>query len=78
MLDAKQESSYKWGMNKLPLEKRVQILHMLCEGMAMRAISRACDVSVNTVSKLLVDAGNATARRSASARARRGSKATPI
>ena len=49
-------------MNKLPLEKRVQILSMLCEGSAMRATSRVADVSINTVSKLLVDAGVACAR----------------
>jgi IS1 family transposase len=48
-------------MNKLPLEKRVQILSMLCEGLSMRAISRVCDVSINTVTKLLVDAGLACA-----------------
>src|SRR6185312_199712 len=45
------------GMNKLPVAKRVQILSMLCEGSSMRSISRVCDVSINTVSKLLVDAG---------------------
>ncbi len=44
-------------MNKLPLEKRVQILSMLCEGSSMRATSRVADVSINTVTKLLVDAG---------------------
>lgn len=44
-------------MNKLPLKTRVQILNMLCEGSSMRSISRVCDVSINTVSKLLVDAG---------------------
>ena len=48
-------------MNKLPLEKRVQILSMLCEGSSMRAISRVTDVSFNTVAKLLVDAGKACA-----------------
>jgi IS1 family transposase len=48
-------------MNKLPLEKRVQILSLLCEGSSMRAISRVADVSINTVSKLLVDAGEACA-----------------
>lgn len=48
-------------MNRLPLEKRVQILSMLCEGSSMRAVSRVADVSINTVSKLLVDAGNACA-----------------
>ena len=48
-------------MNKLPLEKRVQILTMLCEGWRCAPISRTCDVSINTVSKLLVDAGNVCA-----------------
>jgi len=46
-------------MNKLPTSKRVQILQMLCEGSSMRSISRIVDVSINTVTKLLVDAGNA-------------------
>jgi lambda repressor-like predicted transcriptional regulator len=53
----------KWrivtGMNKLPLQKRIQILSMLCEGSSMRSISRVADVSINTVSKLLIDAGKA-------------------
>jgi len=48
-------------MNRLPLETRVQILSMLCEGSSMRSISRVADVSINTVSKLLVDAGKACA-----------------
>jgi IS1 family transposase len=48
-------------MNKLPREKRVQILAMLCAGSSMRSISRVCDVSINTVSKLLVGAGTACA-----------------
>ena len=47
--------------NKLPLAKRVQILSMLCEGGSMRSISRVVDVSINTVSALLVDAGKACA-----------------
>ena len=46
-------------MNRLPRDKRAQIIAMLCEGMALRAISRVADVSVNTVTKLLVDAGSA-------------------
>jgi IS1 family transposase len=46
-------------MNKLPLAKRVQILSMLCEGSSMRSISRVADVSLNTVTKLLIDAGKA-------------------
>jgi len=48
-------------MNKLPLQTRVQILSMLCEGSSMRSISRVADVSINTVSKLLIDAGKACA-----------------
>jgi IS1 family transposase len=46
-------------MNTLPVAKRVQILSMLCEGVSMRSISRMADVSINTVTKLLVDAGRA-------------------
>jgi len=45
-------------MNKLPLAKRVQILNMLVEGSSLRSISRVVDVSINTVTKLLVDAGH--------------------
>lgn len=46
-------------MNTLPTAKRVQVLSMLVEGSSMRSISRVTDVSINTVSKLLIDAGNA-------------------
>ncbi len=49
-------------MNKLPLAKRVQILSMLVEGSSMRSISRVVDVSINTVTKMLVDAGEAAAK----------------
>ena len=49
------------GMNKLPSAKRTLILQMLCEGSSMRSIARTVDVSINTVSKLLVDAGKACA-----------------
>ena len=48
-------------MNKLPIEKRVQILSMLVEGSSIRSISRVVDVSINTISKLLVDAGKVCA-----------------
>jgi len=44
-------------MNKLDTKTRAQILAMLCEGSSMRAISRLTGVSINTVSKLLEDAG---------------------
>jgi IS1 family transposase len=46
-------------MNKLPLHKRVQILSMMVEGSSMRSISRVVGVSINTVTKMLVDAGKA-------------------
>jgi IS1 family transposase len=48
-------------MNRLDLEKRTQILSLLCEGVSLRSISRLADVSINTVLKLLVDAGKACA-----------------
>jgi IS1 family transposase len=44
-------------MNKLDTPTRAKIIHMLVEGSSLRSISRVCDVSVNTVTKLLVDAG---------------------
>ena len=48
-------------MNKLPLSERVHILSLLCEGVSMRSISRVADVSINTVAKMLIDAGEACA-----------------
>jgi IS1 family transposase len=49
------------GMNKLPPAKRAAILTMLCEGASMRSVSRMADVSINTVARLLKDAGEACA-----------------
>jgi len=46
-------------MNRLSTEKRAQILGMMVVGMSLRAISRLAGVSINTVSKLLVDVGAA-------------------
>jgi len=46
-------------MNKLPIEKKVQIINLLVEGNSLRACSRIADVSINTVTKLLVDVGQA-------------------
>jgi len=57
MLDAKHRVSYIKVMNRLPTHKRVQILAMLCEGSSMRSITRVTGVSINTVGKLLEDAG---------------------
>lgn len=46
-------------MNKLSIEKRVQIVGMLVEGNSLRSTSRVVGVSINTVTKLLVDMGTA-------------------
>ncbi|OGL26676.1 MAG: transposase [Candidatus Rokubacteria bacterium RIFCSPLOWO2_12_FULL_73_47] len=46
-------------MNRLPLTRRSQILGMLAEGSSLRSASRLADVSINTVTKLLVDVGAA-------------------
>ena len=48
-------------MNKLSLDERARILHLLCEGTSIRAITRLTGVSKNTVAKLLIDAGKACA-----------------
>lgn len=45
----------------MPLHKRTQILSMLVEGSSLRSISRVAGVSINTVTKLLVEAGEACA-----------------
>lgn len=47
-------------MNRLPIEKRAAILGMLVEGNSLRATSRLANVSINTVTKLLVDLGEAS------------------
>jgi IS1 family transposase len=49
------------GMNRLPAAARAQILTLLCEGSSMRSVSRIAGVSINTVTKLLEDAGRACA-----------------
>jgi IS1 family transposase len=48
-------------MNKLDRKARAHILHLLCEGQSIRAITRLTGASKNTVIKLLVDAGIACA-----------------
>ncbi len=48
-------------MNKLTRQARARILHLLCEGQSIRAITRLTGVSKNTVAKLLVEAGHACA-----------------
>lgn len=46
-------------MNRLSIQDRARILGCLVEGNSMRATSRMCDVSINTVTKLLVEVGTA-------------------
>ncbi|MGD1892792.1 MAG: IS1 family transposase [Cyclobacteriaceae bacterium] len=46
-------------MNRLSTVKRAQIIHLLVEGTSLRAVSRIAGVSINTVTKLLVDVGRA-------------------
>lgn len=45
------------NMNRLPIEKRAQIIGLLVEGNSMRAITRLVGCSINTVTKLLEDVG---------------------
>jgi IS1 family transposase/lambda repressor-like predicted transcriptional regulator len=44
-------------MNRLPIEKRAQIIGMLVEGNSLRAVSRMAGCSINTVTKLLEEVG---------------------
>lgn len=46
-------------VNRLPLARRAQTVGMLVEGNSLRATSRLADVSINTVTKLLLDIGAA-------------------
>ena len=48
-------------MNRLSTEDRARMLHLLCEGMSIRAVTRLTGASKNTVAKLLIDAGKACA-----------------
>jgi IS1 family transposase len=49
------------SMNRLTREDRARILHLLCEGQSIRAVTRLTGASKNTVTKLVVDAGRACA-----------------
>jgi len=49
-------------MNKLDTKTRAMILTMMVEGMSMRSISRVVGVSINIVTKLLIEAGKACAK----------------
>ena len=49
------------SMNTLNTQTKTLILKCLVEGMSIRAVARIADVSRNTVTKLLIDAGKACA-----------------
>jgi len=49
-------------MNRLPLDRRAQILSMIAEGNSLQAVSRMADVSLNTVIKVLLDVAEACER----------------
>ena len=59
MLTPRRYACIKISMNRLSFDDRARILHMLCEGMSIRAITRLTGASKNTVAKLLIDAGKA-------------------
>lgn len=48
-------------MNRLSTTERSKILGLMVEGNSLRSVSRMADVSINTVTKLLVDVGSACA-----------------
>lgn len=48
-------------MKKLAASNRARIIHLLCEGSSIRAVTRLTSASKNTVIKLMIDAGKACA-----------------
>src|SRR5271170_5201526 len=48
-------------MKRLDKTDRARILHLLCEGMSIRAIARTTGASKTTITKLVVDGGQAAA-----------------
>ena len=46
-------------MNKLSLERKAQIIKVLCEGNSIRSTARITDTAINTVIKLLGEVGAA-------------------
>ena len=46
-------------MNKLSIAKRAKVVRLLVEGSSLRTISRAEDLSINTVTSILVQVGKA-------------------
>jgi IS1 family transposase len=48
-------------MKQLAAAERARILHLICEGSSIRAVTRLTGASKNTVIKLMIDAGKACA-----------------
>lgn len=61
ILTKHKRSSIMASMNKLTKTQRARALHLLCEGMSIRAVTRLTGISKTTVTKLVVDAGAAAA-----------------
>jgi IS1 family transposase len=61
MLDCASIRAYVGVMNKMTREQRTQILHLLCEGSSVRAVSRITGSAKNAIIKLMIDAGKACA-----------------
>jgi len=59
MIDSEGAQAYYQGMNKLASAQRAAILTLLCEGNSLRSVTRITGVSLDTVTKLLIDAGRA-------------------
>ena len=61
MLTLRKRSRIIVSMNRLTRDERAQILHLLCEGSSIRAVTRLTGASKNTVIKLMIEAGKACA-----------------
>jgi len=44
-------------MNKLNIDRKTQVIKVLCEGNSIRSTARITDTSINTVIKLLREVG---------------------
>ncbi|MFC1909467.1 IS1 family transposase [Chloroflexota bacterium] len=49
-------------MNKLSIERKAQVIRVLCEGNSIRSTARITDTAINTVVKILRETGDACAK----------------
>lgn len=57
--------AYEYGteaMNQLPPARRAEVLRALCLGASLRGVARSTGISINTATKLLIDAGEICAQ----------------